>query len=130
MSFSTRGKYHNRRPRDTGESYLDDISRAWYKFLNIGTINNMVTGPVDVGVVTVPVQVGSEPLEKRHTIIIENDASIFLYVSPNSNPTLGVDTVPIPSGFGKKFTVDPHESFQMYMLTSELSSNVKVTEIA
>lgn len=86
-------------------------------------------GAMEVSPTASPVFSESAKLKRRHCVKVFNDASIFLYWSFNSNPTIGVDTMPIPSGLSVTFDFDPDDPQDVYLITSEFTTDIKVAEI-
>lgn len=100
------------------------------KIVDTDTINNgSRVGSMNVSPTPSAVFTDSEKLESREEVIVFNDASVFLYWSFDSNPTIGENTMPIPSGAIIKFMFDPNDPQDIYLLTSGLSTNVKVIEL-
>lgn len=88
-----------------------------------------IVGSMEVSPTAAPVFISGSKLNDRHEVLVFNDASIFLYWSFESAPTIGVDTMPIPSGTVLHFQFDPNDPKDIYLITSEHTTDVKVVEL-
>lgn len=120
----------NRIVRDDGTVRRSDETELNWADISLARIRaGSVVGSLQVSTTATPVFVNTDELNGRHELHVFNDASAFIYWSFNSTPTIGSDTMPIPSGGMVRFKYDPNDPQQVYLITSGLTTTVKVVEI-
>ena len=123
-------RYHSRDPRNVRDQYLDDITFFQHQVIDTSSVN----GQSHIGVITADangtlIQTQAEPITGRHSIIIANDSSFLIYFSFTDSPTED-ERILIPSGTTVTIKTNPNSYQDFYLVSPDITQDIKIIEIA
>lgn len=101
-----------------------DIKRDTSFVIRSGSLQGRIT----LSSTPVALKAGVSELSGRHTLQIINDSSTNIYLGFNSNVSSD-DGFQLPSGSGVSFHFDPAESFSVYGVLIENTTDVTIFEL-